>query len=219
MQARMILLMVVVVVLARLTVSSAFAVTLRSNRTTAVFSDSNGALVSFKTGDGVERICPSAELFTLQFLDADGNTVDFKSSDFKFAFEDDAFVYRRSEGPEVHIRVTGENGRLLFRPSVTKWPKGLRLNWIDAPQVTVANDGALYWPFYDGCEVIDFANREAPGNWLNYRPMSWVPHCKAWGSLYPGSCQMQFLAYYRGGKGIYFAALDDGIWHVAESEK
>ena len=189
--------------------ADAGTIAVTSGATVAAFSDRNGALLSFKSADGVERVKPADELFTLQFLDKAGNATDMKSSDFRFRREGDSFVYEREAGPEVRIRIRGDGDTLLFRPTVSRWPKGFRLNWIDAPQVVVANDGALYWPFYDGCEVTKFDNRENPFSWSDYRPVGWTPRCKAWGSLYPGSAQMQFLAYYRGGRGVYFAAHDD----------
>ncbi len=180
----------------------------QTGSTTAVFSDGNGALLSLKGADGVERVCPADEMFTLSFLDGSGNETTMKSSDFDFVREDGRLVYRRSGGPEVTMTVRAESGTLYFRPRVSQWPQGLRLNLVDAPQVNVSTKGRLYWPFLDGCEVSDYTTRPNRPGWGGYSPVGWNRRGCSSGSLYPGVAQMQFLAHYRDGRGLYFAAED-----------
>ena len=174
----------------------------------ARFSDRNGALVSLKGTDGAERVLPAQEAFVLCFLDDEGNEIRLKSSDFDFCREGGKLLYRRSDGPEVALSVRVEGGVLKMRPRVSAWPKGLRLNWADAPQVVVSTAGRLYWPFEDGCEVADYAKREADRIWAKYRDAGWIARCTAAGGYYPGTAQMQFMAHYRDGQGLYFATHD-----------
>lgn len=175
----------------------------------AVFSGRNGALQSLKGADGVERVLPAPEAFSLSFLSEDGEETVFTSSDFAFERKGDVLFYRRPEGPAVEIAVRAEKGEFLFRPRVTGWPKGLRLNWIDAPRVDVAEGGALYWPMLDGCEVTEFRTRLDRSSWSWYEPICWPKRRKSSSGLYPGCVQMQFLAHYCDGKGVYFGTHDE----------
>ena len=176
--------------------------------TLATFSGKNGALVSLKDADDAERVIPASEAFALSFLATNGEETVLSSSDFAFSRDGDVFRYVRPGGPTVEIAVRGEGGEILFRPKVTDWPEGLRLNWIDAPRVDVAEDGALYWPMLDGCEVTDYRTRLNRKSWSWYEPICFPKRCKGSSGLYPGVAQMQFLAHYRDGKGLYFAAHD-----------
>lgn len=182
---------------------------LRSGETVAVLSGRTGALLSLKGADGAERVVPAPEAFSLSLLSEAGEETVLKSSDFAFVRRGNLLRYARPEGPTVEIAVRTAGGEILFRPRVFDWPKGLRLNWIDAPRVDVAESGALYWPMLDGCEVTDYRTRLNRRSWAWYEPICWPKRRKGSGGLYPGYAQMQFLAHYRDGKGLYFAAHDE----------
>ena len=182
--------------------------TIEGEGSRATFSESTGALVSLLGADGVDRVLPAAEMFTLSFLDAAGNETRIKSSEFSMTRTGNCFRFRRSGGPEVEISVRTDGFAFYFRPRVSHWPHGLRLNWIDAPEVRVSTAGRTYWPYLDGCEVRDYTTRTNVNSWSHYEPITWVKRCRSFGGLYPGQAQMQFLAHYRDGKGLYFAAED-----------
>lgn len=181
---------------------------LKNSGVEAVFSDRNGALQSLKGADGRERVLPAPEAFSLSVLSDSGDATILKSSDFSFERKDDTLCYTREDGPSVEISIRAERGEILFRPRVSGLPKGTRLNWIDAPRVDVAEKGALYWPMLDGCEVTDFRTRLDKRSWIWYEPVCWPKRRKGSSGLYPGCVQMQFLAHYADGKGVYFAAHD-----------
>ena len=168
-----------------------------------------GAVLSLRGADGAERVVPADETFTLQLLDGDGVPTRVRSSECAFAVRDvGMFAWRHPSGLEVSMRVRPEpGGGFAFTPEVRAIPDGMLLEWFDGPQIRIANDRLLYWPFYDGCEVSDLANREGSA-WSDYRPLGWTSRRKAWGALYPGHAQMQFLAAYRDDTGLYFAADD-----------
>lgn len=178
------------------------------------FSSENGAVVALWK-QKIRRIEPALELFTLSLLERKGDRLIIKSSDFKFSFQKDSeasAVLHYESHPvypefEVKVAVRGEGGAFYFRSVVKNIPDAFRLEWIDTPQVFIHNSGKLFWPFYDGCEVSDFSNRENSA-WSDYRPVGYTPRRKACGGLYPGHSQMQFLAYYRHGHGVYFGAHD-----------
>ncbi len=179
-----------------------------SNGSVASFDETTGSLKSLCGKDGVNRVLPASELFSLSFLDASGEEYRMKSSDFSMKRIGNCFVFHRQGGPKVEVAVRERCGAFYFRPRVSEWPNGLRLNWIDAPQVQVSTAGRTYWPYHDGYEVYDYTTRTNRNSWGYYEPVGWLKRLRAYGGLYPGNAQMQFLAYYKDRKGVYFSAED-----------
>ena len=185
------------------------ALVFRNDEARLELSPACGAVLSLCGADGAERVVPADEAFTLQLLDNAGIPTRIRSSKCAFEVRDGGtLVWHHPLGLEVTLTVRPEpGGGFAFTPEVRDLPGGMLLEWFDGPQIHIANDRLLYWPFYDGCEVSDLANREGSA-WSDYRPLGWTPRRKAWGALYPGHAQMQFLAAYRDGAGLYFAADD-----------
>ena len=174
-------------------------------------ADANGAVESLVAADGAERLVVATEAFTLQLLDEKGEPTRLKSSDFVFEgysrveHVERVGVWRHGNGLVVHMAVTAVDGEFRFKPSVEGIPAGMLLEWFDGPQIFIASNTTLYWPFWDGCEVTDYRKRRE-----RYRPAGYTPrYGGSMTSLYPGFCQMQFLAAYRNGLGVYFSAVDD----------
>ena len=174
---------------------------LNSNGTRLSLSGRIGAVVALTAADGSRRVVPAAEAFTLQLLDGNGNPTRLASSDFAFAHDGTCLEWRHASGLCVRMEVTAADGEFRFRPSVWGIPAGMLLEWFDGPQICIASDRILYWPFWDGCEVTDYRKRREC-----YRPAGYSPrYVEAMTSLYPGFCQMQFLAAYKDGLGVYFS--------------
>ncbi len=179
------------------------AIDFRSGEMMLRLSDSNGAVESLVADDGSERVMAAAEAFTLQLLDGKGEPTRLKSSDFAFSRKGNCLSWRHANGLHVSVLVTAADDGFRFKPAVEGIPAGMLLEWFDGPQVCVPDDNILYWPYIDGCEVLDYTRRP-------YRPLAYRErYAGSVGSLYPGFCQMQFLAAYKGGKGVYFSAVDD----------
>lgn len=164
-----------------------------------------GGVVESLVADGSERVVPAAEAFTLQLLDGKGEPTLLKSTGFSFSHEGGSLEWRHENGLHVSMEIAAVDGEFRFRPSVEGVPRGMSLEWFDGPQVCISSDRILYWPYWDGCEVEDFKLRREPYLPAGYRER----YSCSIGSLYPGFCQMQFLAAYKGGAGVYFSAVDD----------
>lgn len=161
-------------------------------------------------------------MFTLGLRDRgnDGNVVGLPSSEAKevscrqyadsivFVFkgfrhaslEATAVISFPRRSPDIHwnIRVEGI-------------PEGFTLDYVDFPRIVVPDDlranggsGQIFWPAQEGCLIDDAGFRNLGG--LTYQPQGWPT--LGWGGQYPGSVQMQFMAYYNDKAGICLTARD-----------
>ena len=189
-------------------------------------SERCGAVESL-VSDGAERVVPAVEAFTLQLLDGKGEPTRLKSSEFacepRVTFAGGGrgatalpvgdgragspcpplgFTWRHANGLVVRMKIEAGNGEFRFTPSVEGIPAAMLLEWFDGPQVCIAPDRKLFYPSWDGVEVTKFAHP--------YRPVCYRERFSPPGgnSLYPGLAQMQFMAAYKDGKGVYFSAVD-----------
>ena len=180
------------------------AIDFRSGEMMLRLSDSNGAVESLVADDGSERVMAAAEAFTLQLLDGKGEPTRLKSSDFAFSRKGNCLSWRHANGLHVSVLVTAADDGFRFKPAVEGIPAGMLLEWFDGPQICIAPDRKLFWPNWDGIEVTDYNSRP-------YRPIRYRKRfAPGFGSsLYPGLAQMQFMAAYKDGKGLYFSAVDD----------
>ena len=185
--------------------SACAAIEFKSDGAILSLADGNGAVEFLRGADGRERLVSAGEAFSLQLLDGKGEPTRLKSSEFTFSQEGALLIWHHDNGLVVRMEVTAADGEFRFKPSVEGIPAGMLLEWFDGPQVHVDADRALFWPYVDGIEVTDVSRRRQP-----YRPITFRDrNCRGIYSLYPGCCQMQFLAAYKDGNGVYFSAVDD----------
>lgn len=168
-------------------------------------SEKRGAIESLVAADGAERLAPSAEAFTLQLLDGKGEPTLLKSSDFDFESKPPYLTWRHANGLVVRMKIEAAEGEFRFTPSVEGIPVGMLLEWFDGPQVCISPDRKLFWPEWDGIEVTKYNSR--PYQVIGYRER-FSPSFSS--PLYPGLAQMQFMAAYKAGRGLYFSAVDSG---------
>ena len=208
---------------------SSRAATFYSEGSVLSLAEHNGAVEYMRGADGVPRVVAADEAFTLQLLDGKGNPTRLKSSDFAFegynhvehvehvesvekslhdlpVLHGSTITWKHQNGLVVRMEITAADGEFRFKPAVEGIPAGMLLEWFDGPQVFVRSNTRLYWPYMDGCEVSDHAVRL--GTPWEYRPAGFTPRYRTIGALYPGWSQMQFLASYANGIGLYFAAAD-----------
>lgn len=175
---------------------------LKNSTSSLLLSKKNGAIRALNSSDGSACLLSAEEAFTLQLLDKEGEPTRYKSSDFVFSHDEDNLKWHHANGLYVCMKVEAAGSEFKFTPTVKGIPSGMLLEWFDGPQVCVSSDKTLYWPYWDGCEVTDY-------NCRKYHPCGYRKRFSTLiGSLYPGFCQMQFLAAYRDGKGVYFSAVD-----------
>ena len=193
------------------------AIEFRTDGAVLRLSDANGAVESLVASDGGERIVSATEAFTLQLLDGKGEPTRFRASDFVFhgraasprsphsavSSKPPYLTWRHASGLVVRMEITAADGEFRFKPSVESIPAGMLLEWFDGPQVCISPDRKLFWPEWDGIEVTKFAHPYRPAG---YRERFSPP---GGNSLYPGLAQMQFMAAYKDGKGLYFSAVDN----------
>ena len=178
-----------------------------------------GSVLSYKINGG-EFIAKGAKrpLFTFALLDNDGRQIRVNSS------EAEKIILEKNEngcklifdgmknlmlGAAITVEKNGENGFKWH--IVAENNTGMLLEWIEFPQITVPDslvgeggDSELFWPALEGMLIQDKTVREK--SWLNYREIGYQN--ETFGGFYPGSCPMQFMAYYNKNGGLYFAAHD-----------
>ena len=185
-------------------------VSIESGSFCLTFDPSNGAIAGLTHGS-IELLLPASELFSVQMLDQEGNPRKIKSTEFKsLGFDPERFHYSgHPDFPEleVDIALRSKDGFFYFRPEIHNVPQNYILEWIDAPQIIVPGRGNLFSPFSEGVIITDPEIREA-SPWMKYHPLEFAKRGQGQGGLYPGVCQMQFLAFYNENGGVYFGAHD-----------
>ena len=161
-------------------------------------------------------------LFRVRFRDASqkGKIHEFGASDarhFKIVEKDEliTLTYTKFDSADLKVVVTIKTGKdspfMHWNISVDN-NTPYTIDHIDFPNVVVPNDliatggsGHVFWPAQEGCLIEDVRIREEDG--LRYMPIEYPK--LGWGGLYPSATQMQYMAYYNAGGGLYMAAHDD----------
>lgn len=174
------------------------------------FDEKNGTILGIAR-NGKELAYPASELFRIQLLDRSGDARMIHATEFAYsAFDGIAFVFSGHPGfPELKVAVkTASAGRFFqFRTAVTGIDKEHVLEWIDSPVVCVSASDTLFQPVYDGTLITDPFYRNCD-DYLKYHPIAFAKRGIGLGSFFPGCAQMQFLAHYGDGGGIYYGAHD-----------
>jgi len=161
-------------------------------------------------------------LFRVRFRDASqkGKIHEFGASDaksFKLVAKDEliTLTYAKFDSADLKVVVTIKTSKdspfMHWNISVDN-NTPYTIDHIDFPNVVVPNDliatggsGRVFWPAQEGCLIEDVRIREE--TWGKFMPVEY-PRL-GWGGLYPSGTQMQYMAYYNSGGGLYMAAHDD----------
>ncbi len=179
---------------------------LTSGKSRIEFSPENGTIREL-TFDGATVTVPAAEAFSLRLVNGAGDLIRIGAnefSEFQWEYADGALHESWSGGttyPDLAVEMTvrpGDDDFFCFRTTVRRIPIGVELELVKAPCPSVPPDGELLLPYSEGVLV----NRA-----LKWKPKSMGGPGES-GFVYPGNCQMQFLATYNSRGGLYFAAAD-----------
>ncbi len=173
-----------------------------------LLSRRNGSIAGMRF-EGRELLLPARQAFALRFVDAEGGYRKLDSeafAQFELRERENAALCRWSgcsfvPGMTVEIEIGFRSGAFRFRPEAAGVPEGLLLEMLDAPVVIVPEPNELFWPRTDGC-LID--QPEKSGRYFQQLSAPGMTGC----GVYPGPCQMQYLASCSPSGGVYFAAED-----------
>lgn len=170
------------------------------------FDEKSGKLVSVRSG-GTEMLAETDSLFMLGFRDERNDEQKIFSREFRCQVAPDRDSLRmefsghpRYRGIRVAYSVRATEKGLLFRPEVRNIPDSLTLEWIEPLLLSMTDSkGSLFLPQTEGILM------DSPLENLEYQEPGWHRY-----RFYPGYSQMQFLAYFSGKHGLYYAAHDAG---------
>lgn len=191
---------------------------IRSNRFYSLqLDDDTGDILSFRDSSGKEYIGARTPLIQINLLNGAGERRKIRTGAEKADISDggDALKIRfRSVGGEqldceATVRMPSQEGNTYWSLRLEN-RTGDIVECIDFPGVTVFSDlidnggsRKLFSPAMEGVEIRD-ANLRGyirPCKHTGYPPGGWE-------GVYPGACPLQFMAYYDGEDGLYFASHD-----------
>lgn len=189
---------------------------LKTNHASMILSDSYMSIVSYKIGD-TEFCAPNGEnrpLFTIKLLDENGAETRYRAFDAEKVktCADGSVLFENLKGSGISATVSVQSDDDGFAWNMTvENHSDLYMEWVEFPSITVAGnlkgDGGefeLFWPAMEGQLIETTTLRDA--DWLRYKEIG--GQTGAYCGFYPGSCPMQFMAYYNDKCGMYFAAHD-----------
>ena len=178
--------------------------------------DKTGDILSFRGVTGYDYIEKPVPLVFLQLLGGSGARTEIQSGNCA-AIEKSGNVltvrYENIGGLPVCATafITFDSTPFLrFRLSLEN-KSDLMTESVRYPSIVIKNrlspDGfRLFWPAMEGAEITDVNFRTE----LMSHADGTVYPVKGWQGVYPGACSMQFMAYYNGEHGMYFASHDAG---------
>lgn len=176
--------------------------------------DNTGAILSFKGITGYDYIGEPTALVKIFLLDKQGERVEVLSENASaMRYEKDVLTIEFSKMSRAGMRATAildctDESMIDCRLQVQN-ETGLKLEAIQYPCIIIKNMLAkdnyrLFWPAMEGCEITDVNFRT---ELMSHADQTVWP-AKGWQGVYPGACPMQFMAYYNGVHGMYFASHD-----------
>ncbi len=178
--------------------------------------DATGNILRFSGVTGYNYIEKETPLIRLQLLSESGERTVVCSDKFVSSEKKNGALTLRYEnmgGLPISVTATvafDKTPYLRWRLSLENG-SDLRTESVQYPALIIKNrlspDGfKLFWPAMEGAEITDVNFRTE----LMSCADGTVYPVKGWQGVYPGACQMQFMSYYNGEHGMYFASHDDG---------
>ncbi len=151
-------------------------------------------------GNLLEKInaMSGAELFAIGCRNPEGDIVRYGSAAFRKKETGTTLLFSREGLPKVTLRFREDGQFICETCRVSDIPGDLTLEWIEPFHPVFKSDGAsVFLPKHEGMLI------RQPEKNLIYKEPGWHNYL-----IYPGYEQMQFLAYFNGDDGFYFAAHD-----------
>ncbi len=180
-----------------------------------ILDDKTGNITAFYGLSGYDYVQTDTPLITLSLLTEQGERIQVNSGDcasIERVGDTVTVRYENMGGYPVSAVATVKVRDERFFDFRLKLSNGspLRTECILYPGLIIKNrlsvDGyKLYWSAMEGCEItsVDFRTE------LMSHADGTVFPAKGWQGIYPGACPMQFMAYYNGEHGLYFASHDE----------
>lgn len=184
-----------------------------------ILNSLNGQIEGF-CWKGEQLVFQAAQLFTVGLRDHDGNLKELSSAEMgqiRTECQDDCWQLCFEDSmleAKVTIRPWQKDG-FAFRTGIRLKNDAWVLEWIDSPQIIIKSDwrgcggnGMIFSPINEGMIIDEPRIREERINrWFAYKRMGFPNRGNS--GYYPGSAQMQYLAYYNDHAGLYFGAHDE----------
>lgn len=179
-----------------------------------ILDDKTGNIMSFSGLTGYDYIESATPLIKISFLDEQGNRNFAFSEKVETISNKDNIItatYKNLSGTDISCKATldcTDSNFIKARLSL-KNNSGVLIESIEYPCIIIKNrlgldNYKLFWSAMEGVEIdnVDFRTElMAHADGIAYPP-------KGWAGVYPGACPMQFMAYYNGEHGLYFASHD-----------
>lgn len=181
---------------------------LTSKNNCAIQFNKNGSIVSLTNNKNVEFCAKQAtSLVTIQLLENRERRIwESKDAQVECFLEEGSVTFKfNGDGLAVTATVTEKGSRFEFGLKVEN-STAASIDWIDYPGMLLVNRMADQGGSYkvlslgqEGHEISDLTGK--------YHQLADYPN-KGWDGTYPGPITMQFMAYYDGKDGLYFASHD-----------
>ncbi len=178
---------------------------------TIVFDDETGNITSFCGITGYDYIGKEVPLLRFRLLKENGEALVVESGKLSKKSERSGKVRLEYEMDKIsavaEFDCTDETfvkARVSFFNHTEYLTESVRFPGIVIKNRLGVDNFKLFWPAMEGAEIdnIEFRNE------LMSAVDDKVYPPKGWAGIYPGACSMQFMAYYNGMHGMYFASHD-----------
>ncbi len=184
---------------------------LKENNILLNFDELKGEIISLNDGikEYVKEVLP---VFEVSLRDVNGKQIIVSAADMECTESDcSAAGFSASyKGTDVSVEISAEiTDEIKWFINASADEKYV-LEWVNYPQIAVPNDlskdktgSKILWGFNEGVEVSSMDEREIAFGYIE-------PEYPATGvmGMYPAIVETQFMAYYNGRNGLYFAAHD-----------
>ena len=176
--------------------------------------EKTGNIAAFYGRTGVNYLEKPVALADLTFIKEGGERVWLATGDALSVTEKKGVITVRYEGvggADLSVTATFDCTDETFVKARLKFENrtGMRAESVRFPNVLLKNRLGVngYKLFWSAMEGVEIDNTNFRNELMGYNDGTVFP-AKGWEGVYPGACPMQFMAYYNGEHGFYYASHD-----------